>query len=130
MLLIPQPQCKLVTVTLEELDSEYYLDVQIYSFGRRPAFVLPGTLYVDDSGNVVTNEPPTAPGSINVTNTVAGGQATITLTAATDPDGTIASYRYERQVDGGQWQQFADVNSLTQTDQIGEDGFGSERAAL
>lgn len=91
------------------------------SYGRRPAFVLPGTLYVDDSGNVVTNEPPTAPGSINVTNTVAGGQATITLTAATDPDGTIASYRYERQVDGGQWQQFADVNSLTQTDQIGED---------
>lgn len=73
------------------------------------------------SVEVTNNEPPTAPGSIDVTNTVAGGQATITLTAATDPDGTIASYRYERSVDGGQWQQFADVNSLTQTDQIGED---------
>ena len=35
-----------------------------YSYGRRPAFVLPGSLYVDDSGNVVTNEVPTAPGVI------------------------------------------------------------------
>ena len=27
-----------------------------HSYGRRPVFVLPGTLYVDDTGNVVTNE--------------------------------------------------------------------------
>ena len=74
-----------------------------------------------DVVEVTNNQPPTAPGSINVTNTVAGEQATITLTAATDPDGTIASYRYERSVDGAQFTQFADVNSLTQTDQIGED---------
>lgn len=89
--------------------------------GCRPALPLPSNLYVSDDGSILTNEPPTAPGSINVTNTIAGGQATITLTAATDPDGIIASYRYERSVDRGQWQQFADVNSLTQTDQIGED---------
>ena len=45
----------------------------------------------------------------------------ITLTAATDPDGTVESYRYERQVDGGGWTQFADVDSLTQTDAVSSD---------
>ena len=89
--------------------------------GCRPALPLPSNLYVSDDGSILTNEPPTAPGSIDVTGVVSGGQATITLTAATDPDGTVASYRYERQVDGGGWQQFADVNSLTQTDQIESD---------
>ena len=71
--------------------------------------------------NVINNQPPTAPGSIDVTNVVAGQQATITLTAATDPDGTIASYVYERSVDGSAWQQIANVNSLTQTDTISAD---------
>ena len=91
------------------------------TYGVRPAFVLPSTLLVSDDGTVSTNEPPTAPGSIEVTGIVGGGSAAITLTAATDPDGTVESYRYERQVDGGGWQQFADVNSLTQTDQIESD---------
>lgn len=52
---------------------------------------------------------------------VSGGTAAITLTAATDPDGTVASYIYERQVDGGAWQQVAQANNLTQTDTVGED---------
>ena len=102
-------------------DGDYYNSWYGDTDGVRPAFVLPSTLSVSDDGTVSTNAAPTAPGSINVTNTVAGGQATITLTAATDPDGTIASYRYERSVDESQFTQFADVNSLTQTDQIGED---------
>ena len=93
----------------------------IYTYGCRPALPLPSNLYVSDDGSILTNEPPTAPGSITVTGVVSGRRATITLTAATDPDGTVASYRYERQVDGGGWQQFADVNSLTQTDQIESD---------
>ena len=73
---------------------------------------------VSDDGTVSTNEPPTAPGSIEVSGVVGGSSATIALTAATDPDGTVESYRYERQVDGGAWTQFADVNSLSQTDAI------------
>lgn len=92
-----------------------------FTYGCRPALPLPSNLYVSDDGSILTNEPPTAPGSIDVTGVVSGGQATITLTAATDPDGTVESYRYERQVDSGGWQQFADVNSLTQTDQIDSD---------
>lgn len=86
--------------------------------GVRPAFILPSELLVSDDGTVSTNEPPTAPGSIEVTGIVGGGSAAITLTAATDPDGTVESYRYERQVDGGAWTQFADTSSLSQTDAV------------
>lgn len=67
---------------------------------------------------VTNNQPPTAPGSIDVTNVVSGQKATITLTAATDPDGSIASYIYQRSVDSGAWQQFAQANTLTQTDTV------------
>ena len=67
---------------------------------------------------VINNQPPTAPGSIEVTNVVSGQQCTITLTAATDPDGTVESYIYERSVDGSAWQQIANVNALTYNDTI------------
>lgn len=67
---------------------------------------------------VTNNQPPTAPGSIDVTNVVGGQKATITLTAATDPDGSVASYIYQRSVDSGMWQQFAQANTLTQTDTV------------
>ena len=67
---------------------------------------------------VTNNQPPTAPGSIDVANVVSGQKATITLTAATDPDGSIASYIYQRSVDSGAWQQFAQANTLTQTDTV------------
>lgn len=91
------------------------------SYAVAPALILDSELSVSDDGTVSTNEPPTAPGSIDVQGVVASGTATITLTAATDPDGTIASYRYERSVDSGSWTQFADVNSLTQTDSVSGD---------
>ena len=67
---------------------------------------------------VTNNQPPTAPGSIDVANVVSGQDATITLTAATDPDGSIASYIYQRSVDSGMWKQFAQANTLTQTDTV------------
>ena len=91
------------------------------SYGCCPAFILDSELLVSDDGTVLTNEPPTAPGSIDVQGVVGGGNATITLTAASDTDGTVESYRYERQVDGGGWTQFADTSSLTQTDAVSSD---------
>ena len=90
------------------------------SYAVAPALILDSDLWVSDDGTVLTNEPPTAPGSIAVTGVVGGGSASITLTAATDPDGTVASYRYERQVDGGGWTQFASTSSLTTTDSIND----------
>lgn len=88
--------------------------------GIRPAFILPKDMLVDDDNNVITNQPPTVPESISATNVVGNQSSTITLGAATDPDGTVESYVYERQVDDGTWQQFADDSSLTVTDEIND----------
>ena len=111
-------------------DGSYYYWFCNFTCGVRPAFILPSELLVSDDGTVSTNEPPTAPGSIEVTGIVGGGSAAITLTAATDPDGTVESYRYERQVDGGAWTQFADTSSLSQTDAVSSEwGTVAYRAA-
>ena len=88
------------------------------SCGRRPAFVLPSSLFVSDDGDVVTNVPPTAPGSINVNSVVAGGTTTITITAATDSDGTIANYQYEHSIDGAAYQVLGIQAGLTFNDEI------------
>ena len=88
------------------------------SYGRRPAFVLPSSLFVSDDGDVVTNIPPTAPGSINVNSVVAGGTTTITITAASDSDGTIANYQYEHSIDGAAYQTLGIQAGLTFNDEI------------
>ena len=88
------------------------------SCGRRPAFVLPSSLFVSDDGDVVTNVPPTAPGSINVNSVVAGGTTTITITAASDSDGTIENYQYERSVDSASYQVIATQAGLTYNDSV------------
>ena len=89
--------------------------------GIRPFMPLSNDLYVLDDGTVIVNSPPTAPGSLDVTGVIRGETATITLTAATDPDGTVESYIFERQVDGGAWQKISQANSLTQTDTVGDE---------
>lgn len=68
---------------------------------------------------VINNEPPTAPGSISVGVPVGGQQVTITITAATDPDGQVVNYFYERSIDGNGWTQIASVNALTYNDTVG-----------
>ena len=79
--------------------------------------------YTTGSTLTVTNNlPPTAPGSISIGSVVAGQQCTITWTAATDPDGTVASYQLERQTDNGDtWTQIYSGSNLTYTDTINAD---------
>ena len=78
--------------------------------------------YVDDSGNVVTNEVPTAPGAITADPVVGGGTTTITLaSAATDPDGSVVNYQYEHKIDGGTYEVFSTVNALTTQEEIDVD---------
>ena len=96
----------------------YYAMDYTGNYGRRPAFVLPKSLFVQDDGTIIINQPPTAPGSITADNVIGNQQAAITLTAATDPDGSVASYTYERQVDGGGWTVFATSSALTRTDPV------------
>ena len=86
--------------------------------GIRPFFYLDPNLFMLDDGTIITNQPPTAPASITASNVMGGQEATVTLGAASDSDGQIINYTYERQVDSGSWTQFASENSLTVTDQI------------
>ena len=71
--------------------------------------------------SVTNNLPPSAPGSIDVTAPVAGQPLTVTLTAATDPDGTVAAYVIERSVYGGYWLQVQNSAALTFTETVGSD---------
>lgn len=71
--------------------------------------------------SVTNNLSPTAPGGITVSAAVAGEPVTVTLTAASDPDGTVAAYLIERRVDGGSWQQVSSGPALTYTDTVGAD---------
>ena len=101
------------------IDGDVYYDhVTWRSCGRSPAFVLPSSLFVSDDGDVVTNVPPTAPGSINVSSVVSGGTTTITITAASDSDGSVANYQFERSIDGAQFSVIATQNELSYVDNV------------
>ena len=82
--------------------------------------ILDSDLWVSDDGTLSINQPPSAPSSISASNVIGNQNATVTLGAATDEDGTIANYIYERQVDGGGWTQFASTSSLSVTDSIND----------
>lgn len=70
--------------------------------------------------NIIANQPPTAPG-ITVDNVYINQHLTVTLTPATDPDGTVASYIIQRRTDGGQWNQVQSGTSLTYTEVVDPD---------
>ena len=66
---------------------------------------------------IIANQPPTAPG-ITVDNVYIGNTLTVTLTAATDPDGTVASYVIQRRIDGGAWTQVQSGTSMTYSETV------------
>lgn len=70
---------------------------------------------------VTQNSPPTAPGSIEVKNAIAGQYATVTITEATDPDGYVTKYIFERQVDGGNWEQVSTTTTLAYFERVGNE---------
>ena len=53
-----------------------------YSYGSRPAFTLPSSLYVSDDGSVFQNTAPSTPASISVPSSIDGG-STITVSWGT-----------------------------------------------
>ena len=69
------------------------------------------------SKTIIANQPPTAPG-ISVDNVYIGNTLTVTLTAATDPDGTVASYVIQRRIDGGAWTQVQSGTSMTYSETV------------
>lgn len=75
-----------------------------------------------ETATVIPNEPPSAPGSITVKNAISGQFATVTITPATDPDGDVTKYIFERQVDGGSWKKVSTTtNTLVYFEKIDEE---------
>lgn len=82
------------------------------------------TTYVTSSTvEVINNYPPSAPGSINVTGVQVDQEATITITEATDTDGYITNYYWERSIDGSAFTQIQETTNLVLSikDQISAD---------
>lgn len=71
-----------------------------YSYGVRPAMVMPTDLIVDDSGNITANTVPNAPTSITVPTEAIPTGSTISITWAAV---TGSTYKLQRSVDGGSW---------------------------
>lgn len=89
--------------------------------GVRPAIILPSDLLVSEDDVILTNEIPTAPSNITVSSVIAGLETTITVSSATDPDGEVVNYIYERSIDKGEQEQIAQINALAYVDTIGLD---------
>lgn len=81
------------------------------------------TYVTSQTVEVINNYPPSAPGSINVTGVQVDQEATITITEATDTDGYITNYYWERSIDGGSFTQIQETTNLVLSikDQISAD---------
>ena len=96
-----------------------YSDVCSNSYGSRPAFTLPSSLYVSDDGSVFQNTAPSTPASISVPSSINGGSTiTVSWGTSTDAEGNLEGYIVERQVDGGSWTQIYKGSALAYTDTI------------
>lgn len=104
------------------LNSNGYLDNYYCSstYGSRPAFTLPSTLYVSDDGSVSVNTAPSTPASINVPSNIEGG-TTISLSWATstDAEGNLSGYKVEKSTNGGSsWSQIYQGTATSTTDAV------------
>ena len=86
----------------------------------RPAFVLPQTLYINDSGYVTENTAPTVPSSITVPSTILGGTSvTISWGVSTDAENNLSGYIVQRSTDGGTtWTQIFQGPATTTTNNV------------
>ena len=101
-------------------NGNYYYWSASYSFGVRPALVLPSTLLVSDDGSITTNTAPTTPPSITIPDSISGGSTiTVSWGASTDAEGNLEGYIVERSVDGGsQWSQIYQGSALSTTNSV------------
>ena len=91
-----------------------------FSYGIRPALILPSSLLVSDDGTVTTNTAPTTPGTINVPGTIQGGSTIeISWTASTDAEKNLEGYIVERSTNGGSsWSQVYQGAALKTTNTV------------
>ena len=91
-----------------------------YSFGIRPALILPSTLLVSDDGTVSTNTAPSTPGSISVPSSIMGGtNISISWAKSSDAESNLAGYKVERSPNGGSsWSQIYQGTATSTTNNI------------
>ena len=98
-----------------------------YTYGSRPAFTLPSSLYVSDDGSVFQNTAPSTPASISVPQSINGGTSiTVSWAASTDAEDNLEGYIVERQTDGGSWSQIYQGSATSTSNTV---AFGTESVA-
>lgn len=90
------------------------------SYGIRPAFVLPSTLWVSDDGTVSTNTAPSTPGSISVPSSIMGGtNISISWAKSSDAESNLDGYKVERSTNGGwSWSRIYQGTATSTTDNV------------
>lgn len=91
-----------------------------YSYGVRPALILPSTLLVSDDGTVSTNTAPSTPGSISVPSSIMGGtNISISWAKSSDAESNLAGYKVERSANGGSsWSQIYQGTATSTTNNV------------
>jgi hypothetical protein len=91
-----------------------------YSYGIRPALILPSTLLVSDDGTVSTNTAPSTPGSISVPSSIMGGtNISISWAKSSDTESNLAGYKVERSTNGGSsWSQIYQGTATSTTNNV------------
>lgn len=91
-----------------------------YSYGIRPALILPSTLLVSDDGTVSTNTTPSTPGSISVPSSIMGGtNISISWAKSSDAESNLAGYKVERSTNGGSsWSQIYQGTATSTTNNV------------
>lgn len=115
------PGCRSVGNALCVLSSgDWGNDGCSYSYGIRPALILPSTLLVSDDGTVSTNTAPSTPGSISVPSSIMGGtNISISWAKSSDAESNLAGYKVERSTNGGSsWSQIYQGTATSTTNNV------------
>ena len=98
----------------------WYYNFCSYSYGIRPALILPSTLLVSDDGTVSTNTAPSTPGSISVPSSIMGGtNISISWAKSSDAESNLAGYKVERSTNGGSsWSQIYQGTATSTTNNV------------
>ena len=96
-----------------------------FTYGSRPAFTLPSSLYVSDDGSVFQNTAPSTPASISVPSSINGGTSiTVSWAASTDEEDNLEGYIVERSTNGGSsWSQIYQGSATSTSNSV---PFGTE----
>ncbi len=101
-------------------NGDWYNNSCSYSYGIRPALILPSTLLVSDDGTVSTNTAPSTPGSISIPSSIMGGtNISISWAKSSDAESNLAGYKVERSTNGGSsWSQIYQGTATSTTNNV------------